>query len=63
MGSDTIALAQRYVQETQVRTLDAIHLAACARFAESSVDQVGLLSRDNRQNEAAEALGVTLTEG
>ncbi|CAN5621791.1 type II toxin-antitoxin system VapC family toxin [soil metagenome] len=62
LDSDTIALAQRYVLSTPLRTLDAIHLAACARFGESTPDEVRLLSRDNRQNEAAQALGIALAE-
>lgn len=62
LDSDTIALAQRYVRQTPLRTLDAIHLAACARFGESTPDEVRLLSRDNRQNDAAQALGIGLAE-
>jgi len=62
LDSDTIALAQRYVLTAPLRTLDAIHLAACARFGESTPDEVRLLSRDNRQNEAAHALGIALAE-
>ncbi|WP_375504622.1 hypothetical protein [uncultured Jatrophihabitans sp.] len=57
-----IARAQEYVLSTSVRTLDAIHLAACARFGESTPDEVRLLSRDNRQNQAAHALGIALAE-
>lgn len=62
LDSNTIALAQRYVLSAPLRTLDAIHLAACARFGESTPDEVRLLSRDNRQNEAAQALGIALAE-
>jgi predicted nucleic acid-binding protein len=62
LDSATLALAQRYVLAAPVRTLDAIHLAACARFAEATPDEVRLLSRDNRQNEAAQELGIALTE-
>lgn len=62
LDSDTIALAQRYVLGTRLRTLDAMHLAACARFGDSTPDEVRLLSRDNRQNEAARALGIALAE-
>lgn len=62
LDSDAIALAQRYVLSTPLRTLDAIHLAACARFGASTSDEVRLLSRDNRQNEAARALGIALAE-
>ncbi len=62
LDSDTIALAQRYVLQAPLRTLDAIHLAACARFGDSTPDDVRLLSRDNRQNEAARALGIELAE-
>jgi len=62
LDGHTIALARRYVLRTPLRTLDAIHLAACARFGESTPDEVRLLSRDNRQNEAAQALGIALAE-
>lgn len=62
LDSDTIALAQRYVLSASLRTLDAIHLAACTRFAESTADEVRLLSRDHRQIEAARALGIALVE-
>lgn len=62
VDSHTIALAQRYVLRAPLRTLDAIHLAACARFGESTPDEVRLLSRDNRQNEAANVLGIVLVE-
>ena len=62
VDSDTLALAQRYVLSTPVRTLDAIHLAACARFDEATPDELRLLSRDNRQRQAAQALGIALTE-
>lgn len=62
LDSDSIALAQRYVLSAPVRTLDAIHLAACARFGEATSDEVRLLSRDSRQNEAAQALGIVLAE-
>ncbi len=58
LDSDTITLAQRYVLSSPLRTLDAIHLAACARFAETTLDEVRLLSRDNRQHTAAQALGL-----
>lgn len=58
LDADTIALAQRYVLSTPVRTLDAIHLAACTGFANSTLDEVKFLSRDVRQNEAAMALGI-----
>jgi len=60
LDSDTIARAQRYVRTAPLRTLDAIHLAACAQFGESTPDEVRLLSRDNRQNAAAHALGIAL---
>lgn len=63
LDSDTIALAQRYVRSATLRTLDAIHLAACTRFGESAAAEVRLLSRDIRQNEAARALGIALAEG
>lgn len=62
LDSDTIALAQQYVLSAPLRTLDAIHLAACTRFAASTPDEVRLLSRDTRQNEAARALGIPLVE-
>jgi len=62
LDGDTIALAQRFVLSAPLRTLAAIHLAACARFGESTPDEVRLLSRDNRQNEAAQALGIALVE-
>lgn len=63
LDTETIALAQRYVLRTPVRTLDAIHLAACTGFARSTLDEVRFLSRDARQNEAARALGIALVEG
>lgn len=62
VDGDTLALAQRYVRSAPLRTLDAIHLASCARFGESTPDEVRLLSRDNRQREAAQALGIALAE-
>lgn len=62
LDTDTIALAQSYVGRAALRTLDAIHLAACARFDESTPDEVRLLSRDNRQNDAARVLGIRLAE-
>lgn len=62
LDRDTIARAQQYVLSAPVRTLDAIHLAACARFDECTPDQVRLLSRDHRQNQAAHALGIALAE-
>lgn len=62
LDSDTLALAQRYILSAPLRTLDAIHLAACSRFAESAADEVRLLSRDHRQTEAARALGIALVE-
>ncbi|MGC5616676.1 type II toxin-antitoxin system VapC family toxin [Georgenia sp. Z1491] len=58
----TLALAQRYVLSTPVRSLDAIHLAACAQFRESTPDEVRLLSRDRRQNDAAQAIGIALAD-
>lgn len=60
VDSATIARAQQYVRTTPLRTLDAIHLAACALFGESTPEDVRLLSRDNRQNAAAPALGIAL---
>lgn len=62
LDSDTIALAQQFVLRAPLRTLDAIHLAACARFSDSTADEVRLLSRDKRQNEAARALDIALAE-
>lgn len=62
LDRDIIALAQQYVLTAPVRTLDAIHLAACARFDECTPGQVRLLSRDHRQNQAAQALGIALAE-
>ena len=58
----TMERAQEYVMRAPVRTLDAIHLAACARFDESTPHEVQFLSRDNRQNQAAQALGIALLE-
>ncbi len=58
----TIERAQQYVLSVPVRTLDAIHLAACAQFDESTPDEVQFLSRDNGQNQAAQALGIVLLE-
>lgn len=62
LDSDTLALAQRYVLSAPVRTLDAIHLAACATFRESTPEEVRLLSRDNRQHEAARVFGIAVVE-
>lgn len=62
LGSATMALAREYVHVTPVRTLDAIHLAACTRVADMTADTVLLLSRDNRQNDAARALGLGIFE-
>ncbi len=62
LDSDTLSLARKYVRATAVRTLDAIHLAACSRFAEAVADTVQLLSRDNRQNDAARTLGLGVFE-
>src|SRR5690625_2232063 len=62
VDSDTFALAQRYGLSASLGTLDAIHLAACRRFGDSTPDEVRRLSRDNRQNEAARALGISLAE-
>lgn len=60
LTSDTMALAQQFVGRTTVRSLDAIHLAACAGFAAATSDQVELLSRDERQLTAARALGLRI---
>lgn len=62
LDSGTVALAQRYVLRVPLRTLDAIHLAACTRFGESTPEEVRLLSRADRQNDAAPALGLGLVE-
>lgn len=59
---ETLALAQQDVIAVPVRTLDAIHLAACARFGVSVDDEVRLLTRDHRQNAAAQELGIALVE-
>jgi predicted nucleic acid-binding protein len=63
LDAETLAVAGRYVRDVPVRTLDAIHLAACTRFAGLAVDEVRLLSRDNRQKEASRALGITVSDG
>ncbi len=62
LDSEIIARAQRYVLGANVRSLDAIHLATCGRFSESTPDEVRLLSRDIRQNEAARLLGIVLAD-
>ena len=63
LNRGTMARAQQYVVGVPIRTLDGIHLAACAQFEESTLDEVQFLSRDNRQNQAAPALGIVLLEG
>jgi predicted nucleic acid-binding protein len=60
--SDTLARARSLVLEEQVRTLDAIHLAAAQVLAEASDDAVTLLTRDARQASAAVGVGLPLYE-
>jgi predicted nucleic acid-binding protein len=57
---ETLARAKSFVLQASVRTLDAVHLAAAQLLADSSDDNVVLLTRDSRQAEAAAALGFTL---
>lgn len=56
--------ARDYVRQAAVRSLDALHLAACTLFAESigQAETVELLSRDRRQIDAAHTLGIPVAE-
>ncbi len=56
----TLVRARHLVLETTVRTLDALHLAAAQILAESSEDEVTILTRDALQATAARALGFSL---
>lgn len=57
---ETLTRAQLFVRRTSVRTLDAIHLAAAQLLADSSDDDVVLLTLDTRQVAAAIDLGFTI---
>ena len=60
LNHDTLARAQQFALRVQVRTLDALHLAAAQILAEASDDEISILTRDIRQASAAEDLGLTL---
>jgi len=57
LDSDTIALAQRFVLSAPLSTLDAIHLAACARFGmfimgtRSAANRAPVLQSVNRRDD------------
>lgn len=56
----TVRAARQMVLEAPVRTLDALHLAAARQLAEASADPIELLTLDDRQADAAAALGLPL---
>ncbi len=57
---DTLIRARQFVLQTAVRTLDALHLAAAQLLADTSDDDVVVLTCDSRQARAAEDLGFML---
>ena len=57
---ETFVRAQQFVLQVSVRSLDAIHLASAQLLAETSNENVVILTLDLRQAVAAEALGLTL---
>lgn len=60
LDAETISLAQSYVRRVSVRSLDALHLATAAHFAQKGTEDVRLLSRDARQLQAASALDLAV---
>jgi len=59
IGRDIVERARRPFPTEPVRTLDAVHLAS-ALAASAVVDDVGLLSLDERVRTAGRALGLRL---
>lgn len=60
---DSFTMAQQFVLEVSIRTLDALHLATAQLLADVSDDNVVVLTLDHRQAVAAKALGLTLYDG
>ena len=58
--SDTIQRAKQFVLRGKLRSLDSLHLAAAQLLAETSNEDVVILTRDDKQSLGAEDLGFTL---
>jgi predicted nucleic acid-binding protein len=59
VSHETFAAARKFVLQTDIRSLDALHLASARDLTESAAD-VAVLTRDRRQAAAARALGFRL---
>lgn len=57
VGVSVLRHAEELVQNTQVRALDAIHIACLVGFQDSSGNQIPFVTGDSRQRDAAEGLG------
>ena len=60
---DSFSMAQQFVLQVSIRTLDALHLATAQLIADTNDDNVVVLTLDHRQAVAAQALGLTLYDG
>lgn len=56
VGPEVLILAEELVQQTVLRTLDALHLASLLRFQSVAALRIPLLTADERQREVAAAL-------
>jgi predicted nucleic acid-binding protein len=57
VGVSVLPRAEELVQNTQLRALDAIHIACLVSFQDSSGSQIPFVTGDSRQHNAAEGLG------
>ncbi|MBV8453002.1 MAG: hypothetical protein JOZ29_12115, partial [Deltaproteobacteria bacterium] len=53
-----LARAQEVVERTQVRTLDALHIASALAFEERSREVLPFVTADQWQREAAQQMGL-----
>lgn len=59
-GESVLLQAEELVQQANVRTLDAIHLASAMRFKSESRLMIPFITGDTKQRDAAHLLGFTV---
>ena len=60
MGEHVLRQAEELVQKTDVRTLDALHIASAMMFQAASGLTVPFITSDAKQRDAAQAMALTV---
>lgn len=60
LGEQVLRHAEELVQKTDVRTLDALHIASAVMFQAASGLTIPFITSDAKQRDAAQAMGLTI---